>query len=389
MGEPSELYLTAREEKALNGENGEAVAASYRVLLSIGEYLGADRLIPVISAHISGVNYANIGDEGLDFLHRFSDDGRVSVRTTLNPCGIELENPKSLNPPASFIAKQLKIVEYYKKLGVAPTMTCVPYEFDNAPRRGSHVAWAESSACLYANSMMGLKTNKESAISALASAITGKTPNAGMHLDRNRRPGIVVDVEAPLESPTDFGLLGIFAGKLTSKPIGITGVGRITKSEGKALGAGIGTSGSSPMFIILDHAPRGVETVPFTKAELQNVKDENSAKSMPQVVLLGCPFYTLEEVGELSRKMETKKFRVPALLHISRSVYERAEKKGYISKLNEAGARVLKDVCPSLTPEGTWGGWKSVATDSPKGSFYMKSALKYDVNVMGLDDLLV
>ena len=93
------MYLTNREEKALQGEYGEAMAASYRVLLSLGEYLGADRLIPIYSSHVSGVNYANIGEEGLEFLKAISKDGKVSVKTTLNPCGIEMHNPGSLNPP--------------------------------------------------------------------------------------------------------------------------------------------------------------------------------------------------------------------------------------------------------------------------------------------------
>lgn len=382
------MYLTPSEEKALQGEYGEALAASYRVLVSLGEYMKADRLIPVVSAHISGVNLANIGDAGLDFLRTFSEDGKVSVKTTLNPCGVELDTPESLHPPLDFINKQLEIVSLYRKMGVEATMTCVPYEFDSMPKRGSHVAWAESSACLFANSMMGLKTNKESAISALASAITGKTPNAGMHLDKNRKPGVIIKVETELESPTDFGFLGIFAGRLTSKPIGISGLKGVTKSQGKALGAGIGTSGSSPMFIIVPRPKSGVETVSFTKADLRQLREENSSATPPEMVLLGCPFYTLEEVAELSAKLVNKRFRTPTYLHISRSVYSRAQKRGYLKTIQKAGVKVLRDVCPSLTPEGDWNGKHSVATDSPKGSFYMRSALKYNVNVLPLDGLL-
>jgi len=131
------LYLTNEEESALEGEYGEAIATSYRVLLSLGEYLGADRLIPISSAHISGVNYANIGEEGLRFVEKLSEDARVRVKTTLNPCGIELDNPSSLNPPSHFIERQKKIIDSYMKMGVSPTLTCVPYEYDANPEEAA------------------------------------------------------------------------------------------------------------------------------------------------------------------------------------------------------------------------------------------------------------
>lgn len=383
------MYLTNEEEKALEGEYGESIATSYRVLVSLGDFLGADRLIPITSAHISGVNFANIGDEGLKFIEQMSRDGKVRVKTTLNPCGIDTENPYSLNPPEDFVKKQMMIVNFYKKLGVACTLTCVPYEHDNRPKRGEHIAWAESSASIYANSVIGAMTNRESAISSLAAAIAGKTPDAGMHKPENRRPGIVVSVdrEAAPKNVTEFGLLGLFAGRLTQKPIGFRGLNKPDRFQLKALGAGIGTSGSSPMFILSDSRLAGLEEIPYTAREKQEIIESTSKVSEPQMVLLGCPFYTLEEVRRLTKLLSGKKTILDFYLHISRSVYEKAYKENLIKKLRDSGVRVLKDVCPSLTPIGKWNGKENVLTDSPKGSFYMRTALGYRVGVLDIETL--
>ncbi|MDG6939524.1 MAG: aconitase X catalytic domain-containing protein [Nitrososphaerota archaeon] len=381
------MHLTNAEERALEGERGEALASSYRVLAAMGEYLGADRLIPIASAHISGVNYANIGDEGLDFLELFGASSRVVVKTTLNPCGIELDRPESLGAPADFVEKQRRIVELYAKMGIITAMSCVPYESENKPRRGSHAAWAESSASIYGNSVLGIMTNRESAISSLASALTGKVPNAGMHRKENRVPGMAVSVEARLGSYTDYGLLGLFAGRLSSKPIGFLGLKKLDRFCAKALGAGIGTSGSSPMFMRVA-AARGLEKVGFGEKEMKEMRAATSSGEDAEMVLLGCPFYSLPEVRRLAGKVEGKKMKRPTYLHLSRPVYAKAEAQGLVGRLRKAGVGVFKDACPSLTPIGAWNGASRVATDSPKGSYYMKTALKYKVAVMSVDDIV-
>jgi predicted aconitase len=382
------MHLTNWEERALDGDFGEALATSYRVLLSLGEFLGADRLIPIVSAHISGVNYSNIGEEGLNFIQSLSRDGRVRVKTTLNPCGIELATPHSMKPPPDFVERQVRIVECYKKMGVSATMSCVPYEFDNRPRKGSHAAWAESSASLYGNSILGIMTNRESAITSVAAAIAGKTPNAGMHLEENRRPGIIVDVQARLESVTDYGLLGLFSGRLTGLPIGFVGLGKINRLQGKALGAGVGTSGSSPMFMLLERRISGLEVVNFSQRDLEEIRSKNREVSNPETILLGCPFYTLQEVRRLSEKLRSRRMLKPTYLHLSSSVYRVADKNGLIKQIERSGVKVLRDLCPSLTPTGSWNGWSRVATDSAKGSYYMRSALRYQVEVEDIDYLL-
>jgi predicted aconitase len=381
------LHLTRWEEKALEGEHGETMKSAYRVLVATGKLLGADRLIPIVSAHISGVNYANIGDAGVEFLEGFSRGAKVKVKTTLNPCGIDSGKLQLFNPPPEFVAKQDRIVASYMRMGVSKSLSCIPYEIDNRPRRGSHVAWAESSACVFGNSVLGIRTNRESAVSALASAITGKTPNAGLHLDEGRRAKIVVDVQAKPSSSLDYGMLGIFAGKLTSETIGFTGIGG-DATKLKALAAGVGTSGASAMFVLLGRDPRGLERVSFAEKEIAGVREQLSADLDPEVILVGCPFYTVREVSDLARNLKGRKLRKPMYVHLSRSVYSVAKKEGFVKTIEESGGEVMKDMCPSLSPTPKWKGFTRVATDSAKGSYYMKSALKLGVNMLSAEDIV-
>ncbi|HYZ49972.1 MAG TPA: aconitase X, partial [Nitrososphaeraceae archaeon] len=154
------MYLTRDEEKSLNGENGETMASAYKILLAIGMATGAEKLVPIKWAHISGVNYNTIGDAGVEFLEKFSRGVKVAVKTTLNPMGFDRNKPTNL--PKIFTDQQMRIVGAYEKMGTTPSFTCIPYEIFDIPDRGSVVSFAESNAALYSNSVLGLMTNKES-----------------------------------------------------------------------------------------------------------------------------------------------------------------------------------------------------------------------------------
>ena len=175
------MQLTQEEEKAISGENGEATAIAYRVLVAIGEATNAENLIPIKWAHISGVNYNTIGDSGLDFLKKISKDGKVKVKTSLNPMGFDRKNHTRI--VTRFIDKQFEITKIYEKIGVTPTFSCIPYEILPIPESGTQVSFAESNAAVLANSYLNIKTNKESALSALASAIVGKAPFSDLRME--------------------------------------------------------------------------------------------------------------------------------------------------------------------------------------------------------------
>ena len=154
------MYLTKEEEKMLNGEYGEATRKAMEILVALGDIFGADRLIEVSSVQVAGVSYDNIGDAGLEFLNELAKDGKVKVTTTLNPAGMDIENWKSLGISEEFAEKQIQVIEAFKKLGIIPTCTCVPYLIGNLPRFGEHIAWSESSAVAFANSVIGARTNR-------------------------------------------------------------------------------------------------------------------------------------------------------------------------------------------------------------------------------------
>ena len=174
------MELTREEESALKGEQGEIMQMAYRILVATGEATDAEKLIPIKWAHLSGVNYNTIGDAGEEFLSSISKDARVKGKTTFNPMGFDIDNVSKYGLDENFISKQLSIKKSYKTMGVILSFSCIPYEIFDIPEDGTQVAFAESNAAIHANSYDNLKTNKESSFSALASAITGKSPYSSL-----------------------------------------------------------------------------------------------------------------------------------------------------------------------------------------------------------------
>ena len=183
------LRLSPEERAMLAGDQGAGVRKAMEIIVALGRIYGAERLGPVHSVQVAGVSYHNLGEAGLDFLREWADQGaRARVVTTLNPAGMDLRAWRELGFSESFASRQLAVIEAYRRLGARVTCTCTPYLVGNLPQLGDHVAWAESSAVSYANSVLGARTNREGGPSALAAAITGRTALYGLHLDENRRP---------------------------------------------------------------------------------------------------------------------------------------------------------------------------------------------------------
>lgn len=379
------MKLTKWEERALKGEMGEGLRLAMELLVGIAKLTGAESFIPIVSAHISGVNYANIGDAGLEFLEDLSRKARVSVLTTINPAGIDFDMPDIFGQPRDFIDGQRRIVGAFKKMGAKLTLSCIPYELENVVHQGSHVAWAESSAVVYANSVLGLRTNRESGLSALAAAVAGRTPLSGLHLDENRRPSFYVKVETELHTPTDFGLLGYWSAKLTDRTIGYIASQRPGKAELKQLSAAIGTAGASGMFV---WGVDGTFNVTFGEAELNKARKELSVKKEGEIIFIGCPFVTLSEFEEIARMVKGRKFLKPAYLFTSRSVYEKALELGFVRVVEESGVKIFKDICPALTPIVRYMDIGTVITPSVKASHYLKVRFSSNVVLKSLNEIL-
>ncbi len=176
-----DLHLTPAEEALLAGSAGPGVQKAMQIVVALGRIYAAPDLTPITHAQISGVSYKNLGDAGVDFLNHWAAEGAsVRVPTTLNPAGMELERWQEMGISPDFARPQLIAISAFRQMGVTPTMSCTPYLFPGiAPRRGDHLAWAESSAVVWANSVVGAYTNREGGPSALAAAIVGRTARYG------------------------------------------------------------------------------------------------------------------------------------------------------------------------------------------------------------------
>jgi hypothetical protein len=370
------VELTREEERALRGEKGEALASAYSILAAIGEATGANKLIPVKWAHVSGVNYNTIGDAGVQFLENFSNDARVAVRTTVNPMGYDMKHPKGISE--KFREKQASIVKSYERMGVEPSFTCTPYDVFDMPRRGTQVSFAESNAAVFSNSLLGIKTNKESALSALASSVTGKAPLSELRLDEARNPAVKIATDFNFESELDFGLLGYFAGKtVKGSSVALAGVDPLSRPHAKALSAGIGTSGSCGMFTLGN--PKAKEKISFGKEEAKKIKDELSTADDGDVITFGSPQLNIEELSTLANLTEGKKFKKRCMIFCSRVIHNQAVKIGLAGRLEKAGGEFMCDSCTCLTPYVTRENYDSVVTSSVKAAYYMNSSNKVGV----------
>jgi predicted aconitase len=316
------MYLTKEEEQILNGEAGETLKQAIEILVALGDIYGADRLIPIKSAQIAGVSYKTIGDAGLEWISDLQ--GRVKVPSILNPAGMDLEDWKRLGISPDFAEKQKLIVQAYEKLGIRCECTCTPYTlkgFDVI--YGDHLAWSESSAVSYANSVLGARTNREGGPSALSAALLGKTANYGFHLDENRVPDISINVEYPLKG-SDYGALGYVAGKLAGSKVPVFHLRNTPDTdELKALGAAMAASGAVALYHVEGITPdicrvdfeEPAEKITVERKQLDEVYDSlRKACKEPELITIGCPHCSapeLEKAAELLRgKTVSKEFWV-------------------------------------------------------------------------------
>ena len=379
------LELTRHEEAALRGEHGEVMRLAYRILVATGEATDAERLIPIKWAHLSGVNYNTIGDAGEEFLSNLSKNARVRVKTTLNPMGFDIDSVSRYGLDESFIEKQLSIKKSYETMGVTPSFSCIPYEIFDIPQEGTQVSFAESNAAIHANSLDGLKTNKESAFSALASAITGQSPYSSLRKDDEPDLAIRMKVAGPDELA--YGMLGFFAGKVGENSVNISGVAEMDRRSCKALCGGMGTSGTCAKFSFGQGRP-GCETVDFDKEAMQEVHDELNTSEKGDLITLGSPQLGLEEISDLAGRLKGRSFQKRCMVFCPRPVKEQAARMGYAGKLERAGCEILSDCCTCLTPLISKDTVDSVTTNSIKGAYYLKNSNGVGINLKPLSEIV-
>lgn len=355
------MQLTDSEQAILDGESGEGAQKAMELVVALGKIYKADGLVDITSAHLSGASYKTIGDGGLKYLEDMVKGGaKVSVRSTLNPIGMDRERWAEMHISEEFAKKQNRIVDLYGQMGIMTTCSCTPYTGANLPKLGDHVAWAESSALSFVNSMVGARTNREGGPGALAAAILGKTANYGLHKTENRKPTVVIEADIG-NTLFEHSLLGQAVGMRIGGGIPYYRGIRPGLEEGKTMAAAMAAAGAVAMFHVEGVTPEAsnydvsdLEVIHIGKRELDEAFQKVNTADDVQLIALGCPHLTEREIHEIAMMLKGKKKRGDAEIWFctSRAVREKCSEDVRI--LEEFGP-VLADTCMVVSPiEGTF-----------------------------------
>ncbi|MBQ2962929.1 aconitase X catalytic domain-containing protein [Methanobrevibacter sp.] len=408
------MFLTKEEEKMANGEYGETIRKSMDILIALGDIYGAEKFVDIKSAQVSGVSYKTIGQAGLEYLEDlastaeiiYNENGTISdksgiatISATLNPAGTDLDNWEDFGFPPEFAKKQVDICNAYGALGISTTCTCTPYLIGNVPRFGDHVSWSESSAVAYVNSVIGARTNREGGPGALAAAIVGKTPLYGFHLEENRTASLLVDVECELER-ADFGALGYAVGQVVKDGVPYFKMQnksyQVENGNLKALGAALASSGAVALYHVEDITPeyRNAdianvdEKITITKEDILETREKlSSAEGYADLVCLGCPHASLEEVKEVAEIVKGKKIKNELWVCTSINIKEAAKRLGYLETIEAAGGKICCDTCMVVAPIEQMG-YEVIGVNSAKAANYVPSMCGLKVIYNDIENLL-
>jgi len=375
------LHLDSGQEKILRGGEGEAKQFAMEIVSKVGDAVGADSLVPIKSAHVLA-HYSSLHEAGIDVLERFADSGgKFAVPTSVDPASIDLQDWRSFGISEEYARKQFRLCDAYAKLGGMRCWTCVQYQVCNIPKQGECVAWAESSAVVFANSVLGVRSNKITAGMDVACAVLGMTPKFGMLEDANRVAKVSFKLNFTGLDDLDFRSLGFFIGRNSGARLpALLGLpSSVTSDQIKHLGAGAAAAGPVTMIHLpgitpgtksASDAPAGgkLEEIEVTRAGLEEVEgDLNQTTEVPDLVAFGVPHLSVNELGELARLLEGRKLRsgVKMYAYTSSQAYDMAERTGIAGTIKQAGARLTQSTDAEISPLKSMG-FNTVMTNSAK-----------------------
>ncbi len=361
------MKLEPIDQALLAGEHGAAAARAMELLVRYGTACGADRFIGIESAHIDGCLYH--GPSSIDFAQHFVDlGGKVRVPTTLNVAAVDVTHPGWNCGPPEIIAQQETLTRLHEQLGCLPTLTCAPYQRMARPRRGEHVAWAESNAIVFINSVLGARTDRYGDFTDLCAALTGRVPLAGLHRDEARRPAILFElpsVEATaLPRDLYFAAIGYVVGR---RAPGIVPYLRglpldASEDELKALGATGASSGALALFHAegvtpeaADMPTEGVKVEVITAAEpaaaIASLCRASEGEAVA-AVCLGTPHYSVREFAQLNRAVEGRRRSPETEIYVStsREIAAAVAADPAFDALRAFGVNMIVDTCTYLAP---------------------------------------
>ena len=387
------MELPSDLESMLSGTEGPTRQKAARLVIDLAKTAQADGFIEVNHSHVSGVSVITGGHGLRRFLADLAGDGEVSIPTTLNSAGCDKRKMEEMDIDyPDFLEQQFEIISAYEKLGIDATLSCTPY--DRGVEQESGIAsWAESNAVAFSNSWTDLITNRESGLSALATSLTGYAPKWGLHLEENRVPNIVVDVECELSSLSDWSILGDWIGKQVRPdweiPYGpmpfIRGLpSYISFASKKALTAAAANYGCAMLWADGHTATPELsgreQSLKFKQSDLISRYEDLAPKGQVDLIVIGCPQASLEEIritaaavrshSEMGKIIPNNRLWV----FTSRHNYELAQADGSIGVLEESGAVILQDTCPEVTPYNR-NHYNHLMTNSLKAEHYLTSGL--------------
>jgi predicted aconitase/predicted aconitase with swiveling domain len=387
--------LSATDRRFLAGEFGDDAKIAMRIVIRAAQLEGADRLIDIDMSHIDGCFYQ--GPAGLRFIRKLCDLGaRVRVPTTMNAICVDRRQWRALDVPEGLGVPSDDLADAYLEMGVRPTYTCAPYLLEGAPTFGQQIAWAESNAVVFANSVLGARTMKYPDYLDILCAITGRAPNADCHIGEKRRATLRIDIPRPARPDDSFyPLLGYHIGKIATNEIpvlcGLEGL-PISHDDLRAFGAAFATTSAAPMFHILGVTPEAktletatgpagpVRRLTVTTDDLTATWRElnNATDSAVDLIALGNPHFSLAECEHLAALCADRKIAggVAMIITCGRDIYERAKRAGHVARIVDFGARFLNDTCwcfigePVVAPEV-----RNILTNSGKYAHYGPAAV--------------
>ncbi len=387
------MHLTRDDERVLAGEEGAGRQKAMELLVALGDIFGAERLIPVKSAQVSGASFKTIGDAGIRWLEDMSKGTRASVPSMVNPLGLDVRRWRSMGISKAFHDRQARIVAAYRSMGLLPVYSCTPYLAGHRPRRGQHLAWAESSATVFANSFIGARTNREGGPSALASAIIGKTPEYGLHLDENRLPKI--EVNLPSIPDGLVPLAGYLAGKAAGNRIPLISGQALSEDQHKSFGAAVAATGGVSMYVpdrtVGHRKSRDIdrsmieERITIPSRELRRCAGDLSGGDEWDLVAIGCPHSSIREVARMARSLKNRRPRKDCDVWFctSRKVYSSCPQ--HVATLRRFG-KVLCDTCMVVAPIEEM--YERTATNSGKAMVYLPTLGRQKASFRTTDQLL-
>jgi predicted aconitase len=397
------LTLTNEETAIAAGRDGEGAAVAMRLVAETGRLLGADRLVAVASAHIDGCLYH--GDSGTEFAEFLVARGaKVQVPSTLNVGALDLRRPGNVRLSGERRNMALRLMQAYEALGCRPTWTCAPYQAGHRPATGTDVAWGESNAVAFCNSVLGARTNRYGDFLDIACAISGRAPGYGLHLPQNRRATLVVDTSGISDAlkrreafwPVLGAWLGRFAGERIAVIDGLAGFA--TEDRLKALGAASASTGAVALFHVAGVTPEAASVAAIADATAERVRltpdmlrDARALLSTASgdavdAVAIGSPHCSLAEAIELSDLIAGRRLRLPLYLNTGRHILSRLEREGRLRPLTEAGVVPIVDTCVVVTPILPAGDGKVLMTNSGKFAFYAPGNTGYAVQYGSMAD---